>query len=92
MKANGMKLKKKMEWNMKKIDFLDALKYLSVAITAILGTQAVDSVSGQSNDARLAVLEEKVKNVENAMPEIITTLRSLDKKTDSLIIISQVRK
>lgn len=77
---------------MKKIDFLDALKYLSVAITAILGTQAVDSVSGQSNDARLAVLEEKVKNVENAMPEIITTLRSLDKKTDSLIIISQVRK
>lgn len=77
---------------MKKTDFFDALKYLSVAITAILGTQAVGSVSGQSGEARIAVLEEKVKNVETAMPEIITTLRSLDKKTDSLIIISQVRK
>lgn len=73
---------------MKKIDFFDALKYLSVAITAILGTQAVDSVSGQSGEARIAVLEEKVK----VIPEIIYTLRSVDKKLDSLIIISQVRK
>lgn len=77
---------------MKKIEFIDMLKYLSVSIAAILGSQAVNSVSGQSGDARIAVLEEKVKNIETAMPEIITTLRSLDKKTDSLIIISQVRK
>lgn len=77
---------------MKKIDFMETLKLLGVIITAIVGSQAVNGTSRSTDDSRIAVLEEKVKNIETAMPEIITTLRALDKKTDSLIIISRMER
>ena len=80
-------------WNMttnNKADMMEIVKILSIIIASIVGSNAVSSSSAPNE--RIAILETKAHAIETALPEIMKTIREIDKKQDSLIVTLNMRK
>ena len=67
-----------------KADMMEIVKILSIIIASIVGSNAVNSSSAPNE--RIAILETKAHAIETALPEIMKTIREIDKKQDSLIV------